>query len=40
MPLHTAVSILDDLVPGQLDSRCVAALKAFLGIGPLPRTAA
>ncbi len=40
MALHAAVSVLDDLVPGQLDSRCVAALKAFLGIGPLPTAAA
>ena len=40
MPLNIAISVLDDHVPDQIDARCVAALKAFLGIGVPPKPAA
>ena len=40
MPLNSAISVLDDLVPDQIDARCVSALKVFLGIGQLPKPAA
>ena len=40
MDLTQAITVLDELVPEQLDARCVAALKAFLGIGPMPMPAA
>ncbi len=34
MPAHEAFGILDEMTPGQLDTRCVAALKHFLNYSP------
>lgn len=35
-----AITVLEELAPGKLDSRCVDALKKFLNIGPPPPPAA
>lgn len=36
MTMHEAFELIDRMTPHQLDSGCVAALKAFLGCGPWP----
>lgn len=36
MTMHEALKEIDRMTPHQLDSRCVGALKAFLGCGPWP----
>jgi HD-GYP domain-containing protein (c-di-GMP phosphodiesterase class II) len=38
MTMHEALKELDAMTPHELDRKCVAALKAFLGCGPWPIT--
>jgi HD-GYP domain-containing protein (c-di-GMP phosphodiesterase class II) len=40
MAIEEAVTVLEELSPAKLDSRCVDALKKFLNFGPLPTPAA